>query len=136
MRERLPTDITAKWPLFHVHTSVSCETIEPSKRLAALITVVWPLSRVHKSVSCETIEPSKRLAALITSVWPLSRVSETMASHSILIMCGILAPLALVLAVLAGGAEVLFDVFIPMILFHTRGVALDRADRGATCRTP
>ena len=59
-----------------------------------------------------------------------------MAFHSTLIMCGKLAPLALVLAILAGGAEVLLDMFIPTILFQTHGVAVDRVDRGATCQTP
>ena len=81
---------------------------------------------MYATVFREKIALRKRPPALIAAVRPLSHVHETMVFQTTRPMCGKLAPLALALAVLAGGAEVLLDMFILTILFHTHGVALDQ----------
>ena len=57
-----------------------------------------------------------------------------MALKKTLTVRGVIAPLALVLAVTIDDAVILFDVFLQMIVSQTREVAVDTADHETICK--
>ena len=134
MRERPVTDVTAVRPLICVYTAVGRQMTKPSKRLAAHATTVRSLICVYAAMSRQTRELGERLATVTTSVRPLPRVSDKMVSQMILPVRGVLAPLALVLAVPANVAVTVLHVFFQIALSKTREVAVDAADHEATCQ--
>ena len=107
---------------------------EPSKRLAAHATAVQSLICVYAAMSRQTRELGERLSTVTTSVRPLSRVSDKMVSQMMPPVRGVLAPLALVLAVPEDVAVTVLHVFFQIVLSKTREVAVDAADHEATCQ--
>ena len=132
--ERLATDITAIRSLICVYAAVTRHMTEPSERLTTNVTAVRPLIGVHAAVSRQTIETGERLATVVTSVRLLSRVGDKMVSQMIPRVRGVLAPLALVLAVPADVAVTVLHVFFQVILSKTHEVAVNAADHETTCQ--
>ena len=105
---------------------------EPSERLTTDVTAVWSLICVYAAVFRQITVLSERLTTDVTAVRPLSRVSDKMPPQMTTIVRGVLAPLALVLAVPADVAVALLHVFVQMILSQRHEVAVITADHGAT----
>ena len=87
---------------------------------------------MHAAVTRQITVLNERLATVLTAVWPLSRVSDKMPLQMTAIVRGVLAALALVLAVPADVAVTLLHVFVQMILCQTYQAAVNTADHGAT----
>ena len=98
-RERLSTEVTVVRFLTRMYEAVTRQLTAPSERLAAYVAAVRSLACVYAAVIRQIIEQTEHLIADVTTVRPLSGMSDQMTPQMTRIVRGVLARLALVLAV-------------------------------------
>ena len=89
---------------------------------------MWSFLRVCPAVTNQTIPPSEGFAAVVTTVWSFPRVCQKMACYITCTLCRVLAPLTLVVVIPADAVMTTLHVFVQMILFQTRVVAVETVE--------
>ena len=119
-----------------MYVAMILQFTECSKRLITDITAVRSLACVYTAVTVQSTNMSECPTADVTTVRPLSGMSDQMTPQMTRIVRGVLARLALVLAVPPDVTVTSLHVLIQKILIRTHDVAIITADQRATCQTP